>query len=83
MLLGLGVSLAILALMNLLAWARLGGPSDDFLHLLGRLTYWAAGVAGDHISEDDIAATLREPMGRVRRLVAALGTHLANGGTIA
>ena len=41
----LGVSLAILALMNLLAWARLGGPSDDFLHLLGRLTYWAAGVA--------------------------------------
>ena len=44
---------------------------------------WAAGVAGDHISEDDIAATLREPMGRVRRLVAALGTHLANGGTIA
>ena len=44
---------------------------------------WAAGVAGEHISEDDIAATLREPMGRVRRLVAALGTHLANGGTIA
>jgi hypothetical protein len=41
----LGVSLAILALMNLLAWARLGGNSSDFLHLLGRLTYWAAGVA--------------------------------------
>jgi len=41
----LGLSLGILALMNLLAWARLGGPSDDFLHLLGRLTYWAAGVA--------------------------------------
>ncbi|MGD8485147.1 MAG: hypothetical protein PVG27_00490 [Chloroflexota bacterium] len=41
----LGISLAILALMNLLAWARLGGVSDDFLHLLGRLTYWAAGVA--------------------------------------
>jgi hypothetical protein len=41
----LGVSLALLALMNLLAWARIGGPSDDFLHLLGRLTYWAAGVA--------------------------------------
>ena len=41
----LGVSLALLALMNLLAWARLGGPSDDFLHLLGRLTYWAAGVS--------------------------------------
>jgi hypothetical protein len=41
----LGISLGILALMNLLAWARLGGPSDDFLHLLGRLTYWAAGVS--------------------------------------
>jgi hypothetical protein len=41
----LGVSLALLALMNLLAWARLGGNSSDFLHLLGRLTYWAAGVA--------------------------------------
>jgi hypothetical protein len=41
----LGVSLALLALMNLLAWARLGGGSADFLHLLGRLTYWAAGVA--------------------------------------
>ncbi|MEX1335547.1 MAG: hypothetical protein AB1Z66_09630 [Candidatus Limnocylindrales bacterium] len=41
----LGVSLALLALMNLLAWARIGGPSDDFMHLLGRLTYWAAGVA--------------------------------------
>jgi len=40
-----GVSLAILALMNLLAWARLGGGSVDFLHLLGRLSYWASGVA--------------------------------------
>ena len=41
----LGVSLALLALMNLLAWARVGGSSSDFLHLIGRLTYWAAGVA--------------------------------------
>lgn len=41
----LGISLALLALMNLLAWARVGGNSSDFLHLLGRLTYWAAGVA--------------------------------------
>jgi 5'-methylthioinosine phosphorylase len=40
---------------------------------------WAAGVAGEHISEDDIAATLREPMGRVRRLVAALAERFANG----
>ena len=39
---------------------------------------WAAGVVGEHISEDDIAATLREPMGRVRTLVAALADHLAN-----
>ncbi len=41
----LGVSLAILALMNLLGWARLGGPGDGVWLLLGRLTYWAAGVA--------------------------------------
>ncbi len=41
----LGVSLAVLALMNLLAWARLGGGSVDFLHLLGRLSFWASGVA--------------------------------------
>ena len=40
----LGVSLALLALMNLLAWARLT-PSVDFVELLGRLTYWASGVA--------------------------------------
>jgi hypothetical protein len=41
----LGVSLALFALMNLLAWARLGGGSVDFLHLIGRLLFWAAGVA--------------------------------------
>jgi len=41
----LGVSLALLALMNLLGWARLGGPGDGVWLLLGRLTYWAAGVA--------------------------------------
>lgn len=41
----LGVSLALFALMNLLAWARVGGNSVDFLHLIGRLLYWAAGVA--------------------------------------
>jgi hypothetical protein len=40
----LGVSLALLALINLLAWARLT-PSVDFVELLGRLTYWASGVA--------------------------------------
>ena len=41
----LGVSLALFALMSLLAWARVGGNSADFIHLLGRLLYWAAGVA--------------------------------------
>jgi len=41
----LGVSLALFALMSLLGWARLGGGSVDFLHLIGRLLYWAAGVA--------------------------------------
>jgi hypothetical protein len=40
-----GVSLALFALMNLLAWARLGGGSVDFLHLIGRLLFWASGVA--------------------------------------
>ncbi len=41
----LGVSLALFALMSLLGWARLGGGSQDFLHLIGRLLYWAAGIA--------------------------------------
>jgi hypothetical protein len=42
---GLGVTLALFALMSLLAWARLGGNSADFMHLIGRLLYWACGVA--------------------------------------
>ena len=33
---------------------------------------WGAGVAGDHISEEDIADTLVEPMGRVRGLLKSL-----------
>lgn len=41
----LGVALALFALMNLLAWARVGGDSVDPLHLLGRLLFWACGVA--------------------------------------
>jgi hypothetical protein len=41
----LGVSLALFALMSLLAWARVGGGSVDFLHLIGRLLFWACGVA--------------------------------------
>jgi hypothetical protein len=44
----LGVSLALLAIMNLLAWARLGGGSIDFVHFLGRLIYWAGAVAAGY-----------------------------------
>lgn len=42
---GLGVALALFALTSLLAWLRIGGNSVDFLHLLGRILYWASGVA--------------------------------------
>lgn len=41
----LGVSMALLAIINLLAWARVGGGSVDFLHFIGRLIYWASAVA--------------------------------------
>jgi 5'-methylthioinosine phosphorylase len=40
---------------------------------------WAAGIGGESISEDDIAATLAEPMTRVRRWVNALVEVLAEG----
>jgi 5'-methylthioinosine phosphorylase len=39
---------------------------------------WGAGVSDDLISEDDIAETLREPMGRVRALLKALVQTLGN-----
>lgn len=39
---------------------------------------WGAGVGDELISEDDIAETLREPMGRVRALVKALVKTLGN-----
>lgn len=39
---------------------------------------WGAGVSDDLISEDDIAETLREPMGRVRALLKALVQTLSN-----
>ena len=42
---------------------------------------WGAGVADDLISEEDIAATLAEPMTRVRRLVNELLPLLASGNT--
>jgi 5'-methylthioinosine phosphorylase len=44
---------------------------------LAVISNWAAGVGDGLLSEDDIAATLREPMGRVRRLIAALSERLA------
>ena len=39
---------------------------------------WGAGVTDERLSEEDIAATLREPMAQVRRLVAALAQVLAD-----
>lgn len=39
---------------------------------------WGAGVSDDLISEDDIAETLQEPMGRVRALLKALVQTLSN-----
>jgi 5'-deoxy-5'-methylthioadenosine phosphorylase len=41
---------------------------------------WGAGVAGDHISEEDIAAMLVEPMQRVRQLIKALLAQLPESG---
>ena len=38
---------------------------------------WGAGVTDERLSEEDIAATLQEPMARVRRLIAALARVLA------
>ena len=38
---------------------------------------YAAGITGERLSEEDIAATLREPMLRVRRLIEALIARLA------
>ena len=44
---------------------------------LAVVSNWGAGVSAATLSEDDIAATLREPMGRVRGLVAALARQLS------
>ena len=49
---------------------------------LAVVSNWGAGVVAGTLSEDDIAETLREPMQRVRRLVAAVVTRLANGANI-
>ncbi len=43
----LGLSLALFAIMNFLAWARAGGGAGDFLRLIGFIIYWVSGlVAG-------------------------------------
>jgi purine nucleoside phosphorylase len=42
---------------------------------------WGAGISGELLSEDDIAATLQEPMARVRLLLNALIDLLAPGAT--
>jgi purine nucleoside phosphorylase len=44
---------------------------------LAVVSNWAAGVGAGLLSEDDIAATLREPMGRVRQLVTRLAQRLS------
>lgn len=46
---------------------------------LAVVSNWAAGVEAAPLSEEDIAETLREPMQRVRRVVAALAQQLASG----
>ncbi len=43
---------------------------------LAVVSNWGAGVHNELISEDDIADTLKEPMGRVRKLLAALIENL-------
>jgi len=43
----LGLSLALFAVLNLLAWARAGGGAD-FLRLIGLLIYWISGIAAGY-----------------------------------
>lgn len=43
---------------------------------LAVISNWGAGVHGELISEDDIAETLKEPMARVRTILAALVERL-------
>ncbi len=44
----LGLSLALFAVINLLAWVRVGGESADFLHLIGRIIFWVSGLAAGY-----------------------------------
>ena len=44
----LGVSLALFAILSLLAWARAGGGAGDALQLLGLVIYWISGIAAGY-----------------------------------
>lgn len=44
----LGVSLALFAVINFLAWVRVGGDSAGFLHLIGRIIFWVSGIAAGY-----------------------------------
>jgi purine nucleoside phosphorylase len=46
---------------------------------LAVVSNWGAGVRGAHLSAEEFAAALSEPMARVRRLVAAVAGLLAKG----
>jgi hypothetical protein len=45
---GLGISLALFAVINFLAWVRVGGDSAGFLHLIGRIIFWVSGIAAGY-----------------------------------
>ena len=44
----LGISLALFAILSLLAWARAGGGAGDFLRLIGLIIYWISGIAAGY-----------------------------------
>jgi purine nucleoside phosphorylase len=46
---------------------------------LGVVSNWGAGVRGEHLAADAFAASLHEPMARVRRLVEAVAELLSKG----
>ncbi|MDQ6960667.1 MAG: S-methyl-5'-thioinosine phosphorylase [Mariprofundaceae bacterium] len=46
---------------------------------LAVVSNWGAGVTGEALSEDDIAATLKQPMKRVRDLLRALLLQMGSG----
>ena len=46
---------------------------------LGVISNWGAGVRGEHLAADAFAASLHEPMARVRRLVEAVAGLLSKG----